>query len=214
VNRKDIFTYPIWTVDNLPIDNEKLANHAYTLRSKDPHHRNPEEHSIYALKWKSYNLTKKDFLAFPETKKLMDLVMGLVEPCFRELNPRPSVSLVVDSVWFNVYPPDSQLEIHPHPGNVLSGTYYVKAKPKCGDLVYFTPDVSTYYNFAAKYFTDRNDITAVKHYIPPVEGTMVVAPSNIQHAVKENKSNEDRISFTFNLGVKDTDTYTPNDRYF
>jgi hypothetical protein len=43
---------------------------------------------------------------------------------------------------------------------------------------------------------------------------MVVAPSNIQHAVKENKSNEDRISFTFNLGLKDTDTYTPNDRYF
>lgn len=214
MKRTDIFAYPIWQWESLGLDNSKLANHAYTLKDKHPDHRNPEDYSKYSLKWKSYNLTKKDFLAYPETKKLMDMIISLVEPCFKELNPRSSVRLVVDSVWFNIYPPDTQLEIHPHPGNVLSGTYYIKAKPKCGDLVYFTPDVSTYYIFSPKYFSDRNNITAVKHYISPVEGSMVLAPSNIQHAVKENKSDDDRISFSFNLGVMDTNTNTPNDRYF
>jgi len=214
MKRTDIFTYPIWQWDNLAIDNSKVANHAYTLRTKDPEYRNPEGHSKYTLKWKSFNLTNKDFLPFPETAKLMKMVFDLVNPCFKELNPRPTVNLVVDSVWFNIYPPGSHLESHPHPGNVLSGTYYVKAKPECGDLVYFTPDVSTYYNFAAKYFQDRNNITAVKHYVPPVEHSLVVSPSNIQHAVKENRSDDDRISFTFNLKVIDSHTHTPNDRYF
>jgi len=214
MKRTDIFTYPLWQWDNLEIDNSKVANHAYTLKEKDPEYRNPEGHTKYALKWKSYNLTTKDFLAFPETKKLMDLVMTLVQPCFKELNPRPSVRLVIDSVWFNIYPYGSQLEMHPHPGNVLSGTYYVKAKPNSGDLVYTTPDVSTYYNFPAKYFQNRNNITAVKHYVQPVEGSLVVAPSNIMHCVRDNLSDQDRISFTFNLSVKDVTMYTPNDRYF
>lgn len=214
MKRTDIFTYPIWQSDNLPIDNSKVANHAYALKDKDPEYRNPEGHTKYALKWKSYNLTAKDFLAYPETGKLLKLIMELVDPCFKELNPRPSVNLVVDSVWFNIYPPGSHLESHPHPGNVLSGTYYVKSKPDCGDLVYLTPDISTYCNFAAKYFQDRNAITAVKHYVAPVEGSLVVAPSNIMHAVKDNRSDEDRISFTFNLKVVDSHTNTPNDRYF
>jgi uncharacterized protein (TIGR02466 family) len=214
MTRTDIFTYPIWQWNNLPIDNNKISNHAYTLRNKDPEHRNPEGHSKYSFKWKSYNLTKKDFLAFPETKRLMDLIFENAKTCFQELNPRQSVSLILDSCWFNIYPPGSHLESHPHPGNVLAGSYYPKVSQDCGDLVFFTPDVSTYYNFAAKYFHGRNNITAVKHYVPPVEGSLVIAPSNIQHAVKENKSEDDRISFSFNFGVIDTDTYTPNDRYF
>lgn len=214
MSRIDIFTHPIWHWNDLPIDNTKIANHAYILKDKDPEFRNPEGHTKYALKWKSYNLTKNDFLAFPETGKLMKMVFDLAQQCFTELNPRPSVKLAIDSVWYNIYPPGSHLEAHPHPGNVLSGTYYVKGKEDSGDLVYLNPDVSTYYTFAAKYFHERNHLTAVKYYVPPVENSLVIAPSNIVHAVKDNRSDEDRISFTFNLKVIDTDTYTPNDRYF
>jgi len=214
MTRTDIFTYPIWQWKDLPIDNEKISSHAYTLRSKDPEHRNPEGHSKYSLKWKSYNLTKKDFLAFPETKKLIGLIFENAKTCFNELNPRPTVNLVLDSCWFNIYPPGSNLESHPHPGNVLAGSYYPKVPLESGDLVYLHPDISTYFNYAAKYFHNRNNITAVKHYVTPVEGALVLAPANIMHAVRENKSEGDRISFSFNFGVVDVDTYTPNDRYF
>lgn len=216
MKRTDIFTYPIWQWDNLEIDNSKIANHAYTLRSKQPEYRNPEGYfnTNHSIKWKSYNLTEKDFLAFPETNKLMTLITELVTPCFKELNPREDIKMCLTSSWFNIYPVGAHLESHPHQGNVLSGTYYVKAKPNSGDLIYITPDVSTYYNFPPKYFYNRNNITAVKHRVPPVEHSLVVAPSNIMHSVKENNSGEDRISFTFNFNCIDVDPNTPNDRYF
>jgi uncharacterized protein (TIGR02466 family) len=214
MKRTNIFTCPIWEWDNLPIDNSKLEHHAYTLMEKDPEFRNPEGYSGLILKWKSYNLTAKDFLAFPETGKLIALIEKLVVPCFDELNPRDSAAFVLQEVWFNIYPPLSSLESHPHVGNVLSGSYYIKAKPNCGDLAFLTGDNSTYYNFAAKYFHNRNDVTAVKHLVKPVENSMVVAPSHIMHAVKENRSEEDRISLSFNYKVISNNTHTPNDKYF
>ena len=37
------------------------------------------------------------------------------------------------------------------------------------------------------------------YYFVPKEGTILIFPSSLEHEVKENKSNEDRISFSFNV---------------
>lgn len=215
MKRTNIFTCPIWEWDNLQIDNSKLEEHVYALMKKDPEVRNPEGYSNKVLsKWKSYNLTPRDLVSFPETEKLINLIKQLVVPCFDELNPRDSTTFVLQETWFNVYPPAASLGSHPHVGSVLSGTYYIKANPNCGDLVFLTGDNSTYYNFAAKYFSNRNDVTAVKHFVQPVEHSLVVAPSHIMHAVGINKSEENRISFSFNFKVIGDNKYTPNDKYF
>ena len=37
------------------------------------------------------------------------------------------------------------------------------------------------------------------YYFPPTEGRILIFPSNLDHEVKENKSDEDRISYSFNI---------------
>ena len=37
------------------------------------------------------------------------------------------------------------------------------------------------------------------YYFRPMEGRLLIFPSSLEHEVKENKSNEDRISVPFNL---------------
>ena len=37
------------------------------------------------------------------------------------------------------------------------------------------------------------------YYFIPKEGNVLIFSSNLQHEVKENKSDEDRISYSFNI---------------
>ena len=41
------------------------------------------------------------------------------------------------------------------------------------------------------------------YYFLPTEGRMLLFPSHLQHEVFENKSNEDRISVSFNINLID-----------
>ena len=37
------------------------------------------------------------------------------------------------------------------------------------------------------------------YYFTPKEGRILIFPSKLEHEVKENKSDEDRISYSFNI---------------
>ena len=47
-------------------------------------------------------------------------------------------------------------------------------------------------------FKDRNNIYPA-YFFPPIEGRVLVFPSYLSHQVQENKSDEDRISVSFNI---------------
>lgn len=219
--RENMFSIPIWKFKDLEFNDNELERHAYLLKSKDPESRNPEGYStiskdqrIRGVKWKSYQLGKKDYIGTPALDKAVSTVTGIVEQCFKELQPKSHVSIELEACWYNIYAPGVGMEIHPHPGNVISAIYYIKSKEGSGDIVYFNPDVSAYYNYSPKYFFDRNDITAVKYFYSPVVGTLICAPSHIQHAVGINMSDEDRICLVFNFKVKDDNPHTPNHKLF
>ena len=40
------------------------------------------------------------------------------------------------------------------------------------------------------------------HDFTPSEGKILIFPSSLEHEVKKNESNEDRISYSFNLVLK------------
>ena len=42
-------------------------------------------------------------------------------------------------------------------------------------------------------------VAGVTYYFTPKEGRILIFPSNLQHEVKENKSDGDRISYSFNI---------------
>jgi uncharacterized protein (TIGR02466 family) len=215
MKRTDVFVCPIWSFENLPLDNSKLEQHAYRLREKYPEKRNPESYqTVNILKWKSYDLTTKDFLATPELNKLVGIVTESVNKCFLEMNPRENVTLQLSDVWYNIYDTGSTLESHPHPGNCVSATYYIKMSKDCGDFVLSSPDKTIPYQYSPKYFANRNEITREKLFITPEAGTLLCIPSNLTHWVTVNKADEQRISISFNYKVVDVNPFPPNHKLF
>ena len=52
-----------------------------------------------------------------------------------------------------------------------------------------------------KEFKDTNNYHH-NYWFPPIEGRMLIFPSHLQHEVKKNLSNEDRISASFNIKLE------------
>lgn len=215
MNRQDIFVTPIWNIDELPIDNSKLLEHALRLRDKEPTKRNPEQfQTARVYKWKSYNLTEIDYLAVPELKKLVDLVTSYVNQAAQEIDLRDTTSLKISDLWYNIYDKGVDLEGHIHPGNFLSATYYIKAQEDCGDLLFRTSNHTIYYQYNPKTISNRNNITAVAWNMKAIENRLVIHPSNVYHSVSSNQSNDQRVSITFNYQIVDSNRFPPNHRLF
>ena len=106
--------------------------------------------------------------------------------------------------WININKPGNYNVKHVHPTNNLSGVLWIKCSENCGDIVFDSP-----HNFESfleiKSYTDdfkkSNNIDDSYHFYP-TEGRMIIFPSYLMHQVKENKSNEDRISVSFNIRLK------------
>jgi uncharacterized protein (TIGR02466 family) len=217
MKRTDCFVTPVWVIDNLQIDNSKLIEHAQQLRIKNPEKRNPESYQeVNVLKWKSFDLSAVEILAVPELAKLVKLVKGYADECFAEMNPRDNAKLDFKDicVWYNIYDVGADLESHVHPGNCISATYYIKSQDNCGDFAIGTADRSTTYQYNPKFFKERNEFTSVKQFFKPKVNSLIMIPSNIMHWVTPNRSNEERISISFNLKVTGDNKFPPNHRLF
>ena len=105
--------------------------------------------------------------------------------------------------WININTKGSFNVKHVHGSSHFSGVFYLQASQGSGKLVFdsphifsrsraiqsYTPTILDYYaNYAAMEFN-------------PVEGMMMMFPSDLLHGVEENKSDKDRISLSFNIFV-------------
>lgn len=99
--------------------------------------------------------------------------------------------------WANINPPGSMNIVHTHPGCDLSGVYYVKVpEGDCGSIDFFDPRQSMAFgNQRLMSAYCGNEINS--RY--PVEGQMWLFPSSLSHGVGANRTNEERISVSFNI---------------
>ena len=111
------------------------------------------------------------------------------------------IPLYFSGAWITLNRPGSYLTTHVHSNCLLSGVLWIDTPPDSGDIV-FTNSNSWY---CPEVFDDidssiRNNFNSVAAYFyPPVEGKMIIFPGYLPHCVKENKSEKNRISITFNL---------------
>ena len=78
---------------------------------------------------------------------------------------------------------ENNLQISPN----VSGVYYVNVPKDCGKLVFDYP---------------VNQYQTKRYYINPVVGRYILFPSTLNHFVTKNKSEEKRISISFNFKVR------------
>ena len=103
--------------------------------------------------------------------------------------------------WFNINSPESYNDKHCHPNSDLAGVLWVKIPENSGDFIFNSP--YEYNSFIEMHSYTDDLLKESKYYntykYPPREGCILIFPAHLQHRVKKNESNEDRVSISFNI---------------
>ena len=107
----------------------------------------------------------------------------------------------ITNAWININPIGGSNGLHNHPNSHLSGVFWVKIPKDSGNLVFKNPH-SFVENSTLTRYSDQLTSSSNKYesyYLEPQEGQFDLFPSHIHHKVRENLSDKDRISISFNL---------------
>ena len=132
-----------------------------------------------------------------EYKPLVDELFKMVYEVFNEewLDGRVKIG----NMWANINPPGGYNKPHVHPNSLFSGVYYVKTPPNSGRLICNDPRPGI-----QTCMPNRKKGQPPKHLwrevnLQPQENRAIMFNSWLWHTVEPNKSNEDRISISFNF---------------
>ena len=78
---------------------------------------------------------------------------------------------------------------------------WIKTPENSGNIIFESPyNFNSYREITSYHDEFKNSFNIdYNYYFSPFEGRMIVFPSHLQHQVTKNKSNEDRISVSFNI---------------
>jgi uncharacterized protein (TIGR02466 family) len=148
--------------------------------------------------WQSPTFTKnncKDFFKQNFYNKFWNQFLQTISPI--KLSEPTKKQFYLANIWININDPGSYNLTHIHPGGMISGAYYVKVPENSGGIVFEN-------NLAASsllYSHCNNEFTKTNHKVDPVDGQMILFNAHLPHYVQQNKSDEDRITISFNVIV-------------
>tara|TARA_B100002019_G_C21047144_1_gene487370 strand:+ start:86 stop:685 length:600 start_codon:yes stop_codon:yes gene_type:complete len=105
----------------------------------------------------------------------------------------PPIAIDLCAYWINVMPPGAYHRIHTHPNTNLSGVIYLQAPEGSGDL-YIPSPYDNCINTIIK--------TVPDYVLKPEVRQVYLFPSSLPHSVSRNESDEDRVSISFNIKLK------------
>ena len=187
-----LFSIPVHylQIDNFGATRDNLIEYSYDLREKDHEGRKASNNGGYQSQ--PFNINDSDDILH---RLLINAVSNI--PCFRE-----NIDIKCDA-WVNINPPKSFNSKHCHPACDIAGVLWIKIPKNSGDFVFISPyDFLSFVEMHSYTEEFKKKTNYYHNYIyPPQEGAMLLFPAHLQHRVKENKSNEDRISVSFNLKI-------------
>mgnify|MGYP001377518579 FL=1 len=131
----------------------------------------------------------------PVFQPLRNLILHVIE---KELNFKAK-KFEVDRMWCNVNTRDDFNMIHSHGQFQFSGAYYVKAPKDSGQIVFRDPRPAAITN---EFVTSQFNGGEV-YRIEPEEGKLLIFPSYLDHMVMPSKSDDDRVSISWNIKATD-----------
>ncbi len=103
----------------------------------------------------------------------------------------------ITGCWANMNPPDAAHQMHNHPNNFLSGVYYVRTNKGADTINFHDPRSQTeIIRPPVTALTAENTDQVV---VEVRNGTVLIFPSWLAHSVDANRSDETRISISFNV---------------
>ena len=129
----------------------------------------------------------------PLTTELFNMQHEIYEKEHLDLKP------VLGNMWANINYPKCFNRPHIHPNSLFSGVYFIKIPQNSGNLMVYDPRPGVQMAMPTRKKGQLPpEIWRDVHY-EPVAGRCVMFPSWLWHEVKENKSNDIRISVSFNF---------------
>ena len=117
---------------------------------------------------------------------------------------REGVGVEITNLWININPKNASNRDHIHPGAHLAGVWWIKVPENSGKLYINSPHwFNQYYEMSS--YSDEFRKGTNSHpdfYMNPYDGGMIIFPASLYHTVRENKSDKDRISVSFNIDLR------------
>ena len=121
---------------------------------------------------------------------------------FNVFAPKGEFGLYITQSWINVTKPGQHHHRHRHPNSVFSGTSYIDTIPN--DMIQVFSNIMSHpllYAYDCD-FKNQNMHNAFMYSQIVNKNDVVIFPSNLEHSVPANKSNETRISLAFNTFLR------------
>ena len=127
------------------------------------------------------------------TKELFAMQDEIFEKEFLTMKP------VIGNMWANVNYPGGYNRPHLHPNSLFSGVYWIKTPIKSGNLMLYDPRPGIHTIMPnRKKEKLPSQLWKEVHYEPRA-GTAVMFPAWLWHEVQPNRSQDTRISVSFNF---------------
>tara|TARA_B100000131_G_scaffold142151_1_gene138285 strand:- start:731 stop:1441 length:711 start_codon:yes stop_codon:yes gene_type:complete len=202
MNLDYIFPTPIWWTD-LDIDIEAMQDICYGIAETMP---TKERSNRGLLNYQSPDFFGEELCKEEDDEfgKLARTIKDFGNKCFDSFESCVT-TLEFANMWININNKGGYNEVHTHPGALMSGAFYVKV-PKEGDagsITFHKNSMEAYVVHSLGLAEDLSKAEAPHTHAtmsyPPKEGRLVVFPAWVSHGVRENHTEEDRISISFNL---------------
>ena len=136
----------------------------------------------------------------PEYKKLVSMLYACQKTIYEQEHYESEP--VLGNMWANINPPGGMNRAHIHPNSLWSGVYYVKALPNSGHLKIDDPRAAASMSRPRQKSGAQPSRLWREAHFEPIAGRLIMFPAWLTHCVDPNKSNENRISVSFNFMQK------------
>lgn len=103
----------------------------------------------------------------------------------------------ITGCWVNVNAPGAAHKMHAHPNNFLSGVYYVQVQEGADTINFHDPRPET--GIIRPPITELTAYNTDQVVVAVNNGTLIVFPAWLPHSVDSNRSEQTRISVSFNV---------------
>jgi uncharacterized protein (TIGR02466 family) len=100
----------------------------------------------------------------------------------------------INSSWFTLTKKGQSARAHDHAPSDISGVYYLDTTGYDGNIVFNNPCALMKSNPSTVLYKPTIEI-------PPINGFLILFPSWLQHFTRENTTDKDRVSLSFNITI-------------
>ena len=188
------FPTPIWTsiIPNYKDVNDKMFKYIKSLQSQNPD--GIVKSNVLGWHSPSFQLNKE------EPRFFINSIATSLDKVFRDMawNLKDQKTKIT-SMWAVINKQNASNARHIHSNNYISSAYYVKAPPKCGNIIFYDPRSVTSFRYPK--ITNPNQLNSTVFSVQPKEGLLVLFPSYLYHSVDMNQTDEERIVISFNINL-------------